>query len=66
MSDTKQTLLSKEETYEYECYYCELLQTNSQDVYELHVTKKHPGKLCYPNMPSLTKMGIKAKGKDWE
>ena len=50
----------------FSCYYCSNFQTNVKGDYEHHVISVHPKKPSYPSKPDLKRLGIEAKGKEWE
>jgi hypothetical protein len=53
--------------FDFQCYYCDIFKTNSNDDYEDHVIMKHgQGHPCYPSKADLEKLGLKAQGKSWE
>ena len=50
----------------FSCYYCSNFQTNVEGDYEHHVISVHPRKPSYPSKPDLKRLGVEAKGKEWE
>ena len=67
-NDIIQPFHEAEQYHEFECYYCNDLQTTSNvEDYEKHVISKHGlGHPCYPCKLDLERLGIKAQGKSWE
>ena len=53
-------------SFMYSCYYCKGCQTNQKDEYEHHVVMKHPGKVAYPGLADLIRLGIQPQGRSWE
>ena len=65
------TLVEKNTTviqqqFKFECYYCNIFQTNNKEEYESHVVLRHPGRPCYPSKPDLVRFELEAKGREWE
>jgi hypothetical protein len=50
----------------YECYYCDKLGTDDEDVYEKHGVLTHPSKPGYPSRADIEKYGLKPQDKPWE
>lgn len=51
----------------FSCYYCDSVNsTNDRIDYERHVISKHPGRLAYPDMASITNGGLQPQDKPWE
>jgi hypothetical protein len=56
-----------DQTFGFQCYYCDGFKTNSNDDYKCHVIKKHgQGHPCYPSKADLEKLKLSAQEKSWE
>ncbi|MFL6355913.1 MAG: hypothetical protein ACJ71C_05085 [Nitrososphaeraceae archaeon] len=56
-----------DQTFGFQCYYCDSFKTNSNDDYEGHTVMKHgQGHPCYPSKADLEKLGLKVQGRSWE
>jgi hypothetical protein len=56
-----------DQLFEFQCYYCDSFNTNSNDYYEDHTIMKHGQRHpCYPSKADLEKLGLKPQGKSWE
>ncbi|MFL6433014.1 MAG: hypothetical protein ACJ71O_04675, partial [Nitrososphaeraceae archaeon] len=56
-----------DQTFGFQCYYCDSFKTNSNDDYEGHTIMKHgQGHPCYPSKADLEKLGLKVQGRSWE
>jgi hypothetical protein len=65
MSRTRTPLL--ELIFKLKCNYCyelgNLYKTNSKEVYEKHITEKHPTKPMYPNLATIKENGLRHQGE---
>ena len=50
----------------YECYYCDKLDTDDEEVYKKHGVLVHPGKPAYPSKTDLEKYGLDPQHKHCE
>jgi hypothetical protein len=60
------TVTQQKQQFKFDCYYCDIFQTNIKEEYESHVVLRHPGRPCYPSKPDLVRFELEAKGKEWE
>ena len=66
LSEKNTTVIQQQRQLKFDCYYCNIFQTNNKEEYESHVVLRHPGRPCYPSKPNLARFELEAKGKEWE
>ena len=66
LSEKNTTVIQQQRQLKFDCYYCNIFQTNNKEEYESHVVLRHPGRPCYPSKPDLARFELEAKGKEWE
>ena len=56
--------MKKKDKIIYSCYYCDL-NTDIKIDCDRHVVLKHPRRLAYPRVASITEEGLIPQGKPW-
>jgi hypothetical protein len=60
------TVTQQKQQFKFDCYYCDIFQTNNKEEYESYIVLRHPERPCYPSKPDLVRFELGAKGKEWE